>query len=185
LRPIYDAVDAHNYKGAIKLCNDKKIANVDIVKVLKAHALERTYHKQEALELCKEVQLNNPTDSTVLNTLLLVYKHAGAVEEATACYEAAIKVQPEDEGHLKGLFFCHVRQYNFAKQQQVAMKLYKQFNEPRYTYWAALNMLVQVRNKTVPAKMLELAERMIMQLLRKDPTPIIEVRHFLFAPTCN
>ena len=74
LQPIYNAVDARNYKAAIKLCSKKDLEKWDIVKTLKAHALERTGKIDEALDLCRDVKARNPTDAAVLNTLVLTFK---------------------------------------------------------------------------------------------------------------
>ena len=87
---------------------------------MKAHSLERIGKDDEALQLCREVQVaktstrpshcyisyssqaTNPTDDTVLSTMLLVYKAVGAADEAAVCYENAVKAQPENEEHAKG-----------------------------------------------------------------------------------
>ena len=65
LQPIYNALDARNYKMAIKLCAKKDLERWDIVKTLKAHALERLGRVEEALEVCAEVAARKPTDETV------------------------------------------------------------------------------------------------------------------------
>ena len=65
LQPIYNALDARNYKMAIKLCTKKDLERWDIVKTLKAHALERLGRVEEALEVCAEVAAHKPTDETV------------------------------------------------------------------------------------------------------------------------
>lgn len=65
LQPIYNALDARNYKMAIKLCTKKDLERWDIVKTLKAHALERLGKVEEALEVCAEVAAHKPTDETV------------------------------------------------------------------------------------------------------------------------
>lgn len=65
LQPIYNALDARNYKMAIKLCGKKDMERWDIVKTLKAHALERMGRVEEALDLCREVASRQPRDETV------------------------------------------------------------------------------------------------------------------------
>lgn len=74
LQPIYNAIDARNYKAAIKLCSKKDLEKWDIVKTLKAHALERMGKLEEALDLCREVKARNPTDDAILSTLVLTFK---------------------------------------------------------------------------------------------------------------
>lgn len=74
LQPIYNAIDSRNYKMALKLCAKKDLEKWDMVKALKAHALERTGRADEALELCREVKARNPTDETLLSTICLTFK---------------------------------------------------------------------------------------------------------------
>ncbi|EWM20952.1 hypothetical protein Naga_100455g6 [Nannochloropsis gaditana] len=66
LQPIYNALDARNYKMAIKLCGKKDMERWDIVKTLKAHALERMGRVEEALDLCREVASRQPRDETTM-----------------------------------------------------------------------------------------------------------------------
>lgn len=80
LRPIYDAIDARNYKQGLKLCtsyNKKSEVLPPLVLVLKALCLERLAKREEALLLCDQVVATVPTDETLLNTLVLVYKTMG------------------------------------------------------------------------------------------------------------
>lgn len=74
LQPIYNALDARNYKTAIKLCGKKDLEKWDVVKTLKAHALERLGRTEEALDLCREVKARRPTDDVVLSTLVMTFK---------------------------------------------------------------------------------------------------------------
>lgn len=81
IKPIYDAIDARNYKGALKLCNQflTKEKGSDhqkqIVSVLKAYALERSGKKDDALDICKQVKSSVPTDENVLYTLSQTLKN--------------------------------------------------------------------------------------------------------------
>ena len=161
LQPIYNALDARNYKMAVKLCAKKDLEKWDIVKTLKAHALERMGRVEEALDLCREVQARKPTDETVLNTLVLTYKLTGQTTEATACYEAAAAAQPAHEEYGRELFFCYVRQRAYAKAQQLATRLYKQFTKDMYLFWAGAAMRLGVGKGGGGSPMLALAERMV------------------------
>src|SRR5690242_11367726 len=93
-----------------------------LTQVLKAHCLERTGRQDEALELCREVEVerlshypsssylelitmiisvariqrNKPTDESVLSTLCLVYKWTGNRSQTVKVYENAIAVQPSN-----------------------------------------------------------------------------------------
>jgi hypothetical protein len=64
----------HRPSSPPQLCSKKDIERWDIVKALKAHALERTGRVEEALELCREVKARNPTEDSVLNTLVITFK---------------------------------------------------------------------------------------------------------------
>lgn len=74
LQPIYNALDARNYKAALKLCAKKDLEKWDVVKTLKAHALERLGRVEEALDVCREVKAHKPTDDVVLSTLVMTFK---------------------------------------------------------------------------------------------------------------
>jgi hypothetical protein len=62
-------------------------------------------------------------------------KSTGQTAEATECYEAALAAQPDNEEYARELFFCYCRQCAYAKAQQLATKLYKQFALPQYLFW--------------------------------------------------
>ena len=57
LRTIYDALDAHNFKQSLKLCDAalKKAADTSMVKALKAVTLERMGRTEEGLKLARDV----------------------------------------------------------------------------------------------------------------------------------
>ncbi|KAM3569245.1 hypothetical protein VYU27_008660 [Nannochloropsis oceanica] len=163
LQPIYNALDARNYKMAIKLCTKKDLERWDIVKTLKAHALERLGKVEEALEVCAEVAAHKPTDETVLNTLVLTYKLTGHTREAIACYEAALaqETQGGREGGLmnmengRELVYCYVRGKEWGKAQLLAIRLYKQCSSlppsfppslrsaTQYLFWAGTMMFLK------------------------------------------
>jgi hypothetical protein len=50
LRPIYNAIDSHNYTKAVKLCSSKPQCDWPITIALKAHVLERCNRTLESLE---------------------------------------------------------------------------------------------------------------------------------------
>jgi hypothetical protein len=57
--------------------------------------------------------------------------------------------------------FCFTRSFNYTKQQQYAMKLYKQISAPHFVFWSATAMLLQVRTSGEQSKMLTLSEKMV------------------------
>ena len=150
LRPIYDALDARNYKLSLKLCNAAlQKGDSPLVKALKAVTLERSGKPDEALALCREVAsaLKPPADDTLLNTLMITFKATGHREDGTACYQKAWEQEQGNEELAHTLFGCYLREREHQKAQGLAMKMHKQFSasgQQRYVFWAVTCMLLQV-----------------------------------------
>ena len=149
VRPIYDALDARNYKLSLKLCTAalQKSADSSLIKALKAVTLERLGKPEEALALCRDVAatLRPPADDTLLNTLMMVFKAVGHADEGTACFERAYEQETDNEELAHFLFGCYMRAQDHTKAQQLSMRLHKQFSAStqRYVYWAVTCMLLQ------------------------------------------
>jgi hypothetical protein len=58
IHPIYQAIDAQNYKGAIKLCQRKEIMKWDIAKALMAYCLVMCHKVDEGLAVAREVKVS-------------------------------------------------------------------------------------------------------------------------------
>ncbi|TDH66607.1 uncharacterized protein CCR75_005190 [Bremia lactucae] len=169
VRPIYEAIDTHQYRNAIKLCAHKRVTHLDIVQLLKAHSLERTGRVEEALEICRRIQLKKPTDEALLNTMNLVFKLSGCEHEMLPTFEYACVVSnPPNEELFQSLFMSYARCGAFLKQQQTALKMFKAFGNIRYMCWAALGMMLQVEHFGTPPRMLALAEKMLLKTLRES-----------------
>uniref|UniRef100_M4C111 N-terminal acetyltransferase B complex subunit NAA25 homolog n=1 Tax=Hyaloperonospora arabidopsidis (strain Emoy2) TaxID=559515 RepID=M4C111_HYAAE len=169
VRPIYEAIDSRQYKTAIKMCMQKRVADLDIVQVLKAHCLERTGRVNEALGICRRLQRTQPTDETLLNTMNLVFKLAGCEHEMLPTFEHACAVsRPPQEELFQSLFVSYVRRGAFLKQQQTALKMFKCFGNGKYVCWAALGMMLQVEHEGASTQMLALAEKMLLKTLRES-----------------
>jgi hypothetical protein len=63
INPIYGAIDAGNYKGAIKLCQRKDIIKWDITKALNAYCLVMTLKLDEGLAMAREVKVSMNIDT--------------------------------------------------------------------------------------------------------------------------
>ncbi|KDO28790.1 hypothetical protein SPRG_19998 [Saprolegnia parasitica CBS 223.65] len=171
IRPIYDAIDNRQYKNAIKLCNQKKVCDIDLVQVLQAHCLERIGKVDDALRIVRRIALKKPTEETILSTMQLVFKLCGAANEMLPVYENAAAVQPLNEEVQAQLFQTYARSLLLPKQQQLGFKMYKAFNKLQYVGWACLSMLLQVTiEKSLPMKMLPLADKMLAKALRDHPS---------------
>lgn len=171
LRPIYEAIHVGNHKGAIKLVNAalSKYRGNQLLRALKAHALDRGGRTPEALVLCDEVRKEAPTEEHVLHTLRLVYFRAGRIPEVTALYQAAAAAAPHEPKLQEGVFAAHVREADLVKQQQVAMRLAKAAGSreggKRYMWWAVTSLLLQAgaaaagqASAMAPLQLLQLAD---------------------------
>eukprot|EP00803_Ostreobium_quekettii_P004295 evm.model.scf_292.2 EVM.evm.TU.scf_292.2 scf_292:7318-20147(-) len=175
-RPIYDALDARNWKAALKLANAalNKHKDSHLIKALKAVALERAGKLDEAFKTCEEVRLAVPVDDHVLQTLCMVYRSVEKLGCLTEAYEAACQKQPKDYDLLVGLFGCYVREDNFPKQQLVAMQIHKLGAYPvRYFWWAVISLVLQAWGELsgVPSPLgcvtsLKLAKSMVSKHLK-------------------
>lgn len=101
-------------------------------------------------------------DEDVLNILTLTFKNARCDEEASECYENALKAYPDNETYGIELFVCYVRMGQFKKMQQLAQKLYKLTAKRKYIFWAVSSMLHQ---SDLPTTMIELSEKMLLKAL--------------------
>lgn len=147
VRPIYEALDARNYKLALKLCTSvlqKPGSHHSLVKALKGVTLQRMGKMDEALATCREIAKQTPpeTGETVLSTMMIVFKAAGHVHEGAACYEAAFQADPTNIELANSLFFLHLRAEDWARAQQLAMRMYKQFGD-KYLFWVVFCLVVQ------------------------------------------
>lgn len=111
--------------------------------MLKGITLSRMGREDEGMDLCEEVRAEGPADDTVLNTLALFYKNVGAAQQQVEMFERASERDPRNTEHLTLLFQAYARAYDFVKQQQCAMKLYRLTNNPKHVMWAVCAMLMQ------------------------------------------
>ena len=155
LRPIYDALDARNYKLSLKLCTAAlQKTDAGLIKALKAVTLERLGRPEDALALCREVKdnLRPPADDHLLNTLMMVFKATGCADEGTSCLERAYEQEADNEELAHFLFGNYLRAQEHQKAQQLSMRMHKQFSAgtQRYVYWAVTCMLLQAPAEPPP-----------------------------------
>jgi len=170
LTPIYNAIEVSSFRHALKLCSRKDVQDWAITKSLKAIALEKLGHREEAVEICREIKGNTPLDDHLLHTTSLTFRALGLHDEVTEMYAAAVARCPTLPILQIELFFC----YNFLKQQQQASKLFKTLGDSKYLMWSAVSMLMQIREGGNP-RLLELAEKLVYKsiserLEAKEPT---------------
>ncbi len=122
-----------------------------IAKALKSLALARTNRKSEADILIDELLDSNATDENALNIIMQYCKETQQVSKIVSFYEkAANKFQndpnlvgtSDHEDILSSLFYAYVRIRDFNKQQQIALKLYKQTNKMMFCFWNAASYVM-------------------------------------------
>eukprot|EP00198_Chlamydomonas_reinhardtii_P012696 XP_001702033.1 predicted protein [Chlamydomonas reinhardtii] len=157
-------------------------------------------------QIVDEVVATTPIDEQVLRLAAMVLRGSGRLAAITSMYEAAAAAAAAHgpgqaelaQVLLNDVFGAHVRESNFVKQQQVAMKLSKAsgpaagaagVSSERYSWWVVLSLLLQARAALrarasgqpappgqVPAialepeKMLALAEGMMSRQVRASGT---------------
>ncbi|KAE9409642.1 actin cytoskeleton organization protein [Gymnopus androsaceus JB14] len=173
IRPIYDALDTGSNKSAIVACNKllKKHPKNALVQSLKALALVRSQKVEEALALCDEVLESKPTDDSTLNAMMHVLRGLGRHKDMIIMYEAAYKKQPANEELGAQTFFANIRANNWKSAQQVASKMYKQFQEERYLYWSVISSVLQANDRNTPAEMRTLLYKLALRLITSSSTP--------------
>ena len=97
--PIYAAIDGMHWKVAVKLCEKKDVKEWELVKALRAHALERLGRSDEAYDLLTDVKRRHPTDSSVLSALTCTLILQERRDEADECYRNALAAEPSNFGH--------------------------------------------------------------------------------------
>ena len=62
------------------------------------------------MQLCEQVRHEVPTDEQLLGTMTIFYRRANCLQNMSAAFAAACAAHPRDEGLLRGVFTCYVRQ---------------------------------------------------------------------------
>ncbi|CAG8443083.1 820_t:CDS:10 [Ambispora leptoticha] len=190
LRPIYDAIDSLNYKGALSQISklQKKQPDALILKSLKALLLEKIGKSSEALVICNEVKERKPTDETVLQSLTTVYRSLGKRqylnmfdEEIVQIYENAAKILPNNEEIASHMFMAMVRNDDYKGQQQAALKLHKTFGKRtnRYYFWWIMSLILQAEQAPAAQSgiIMTIAERMMIKAAEEKRLEEIEEVH--------
>ncbi|CEM11610.1 unnamed protein product [Vitrella brassicaformis CCMP3155] len=163
LSSIYSALDNGNNKNAIKLCNGtlQKQPHNTTAKALKALALQRLGKADEALPLLDEIKLQKPKDPELIRVANCVYHAVRKEQDAQEMCEVAYQQDPDNEELAVAYFYCLLRTRDYAKQQQVAMKMSKKFSKPKYLRWSLMAILMSSGLDGAGSRTLDLAEMML------------------------
>ncbi|KAJ2958587.1 hypothetical protein NQZ79_g5865 [Umbelopsis isabellina] len=136
---------------------------------LKALALVRSGKEEEATELCAQVKASQPTDEATLQAATMAYKEVGQHDQIVHLYEAAAKLQPNNEEFANHWFMAMVRGNDLKGQQQAALKLHKTFKNNKYLFWAIMSLALQGEANKSGANNLSytLAERMMTKAMEE------------------
>ncbi|CAF0760646.1 unnamed protein product [Brachionus calyciflorus] len=146
-----------------------------IAKALKALALVRVGRKSDSDKLIDELLDTNTTDENVLSIIMQYCKETHQLSKIVLFYENAVSKfesdksiqqtkQQEYEEILNSLFNAYIRNRDFKKQQQLALKLYKQTGKLMYNYWNAASYVLMSQFETKPEQKtlyLKLAEKLL------------------------
>ncbi|KJA27088.1 hypothetical protein HYPSUDRAFT_35639 [Hypholoma sublateritium FD-334 SS-4] len=173
IRPIYDALDTGSNKAAIVACNKllKKHPKTDLLKALKALALVRTQKVEESIVLCDEVLESKPTDDGILTAMMHVLRGLGRHNDMVGMFEEAFKKLPTNEDLGAQTFFANVRANRWKSAQQIATRMFKQFQEDRYLYWSVMCAVLQAKDDSTPPAMRPILYKLAHRLLSTSSTP--------------
>lgn len=118
----------------------EKLSVFTIARALKSLALLRMGRKEEADSLIDQLLTANTNDENALNIVMQYCKETQQLGKIVLFYENAVKNSPTfDEEMVTSLFYAYVRNRDYAKQQQFAIKLYKETSKRVYLCWNAMS----------------------------------------------
>ena len=167
LAPIYEALDAGHLRPALKLLTAfiAKHGRRPLLLTLLALTQVRLEARAEAAALIDEVAATHPTDTHLLSTLALVYRHLDQLPRIPPLYEAALSALPPgqaaSEELLLALFHAYAAVHAHGAAQRTAMKLYSQHKAPHYLFYSLVHHLLPLPPTPAPHPLLLLSERMI------------------------
>lgn len=173
-KKIYDAIDARNYKVALKLCG-KSAARNPVVAALKALILQRIGRLEESEAECMELLRGGQSsaalvDENVLHPLTMTLNALNRPVDAMGCWEHAFATNPTNESFGRELFHSCLRNRQFADLRGIASKLFKATSQPDYLWWFASSALIESRCATNEdhASSLRLADRFAARALQSS-----------------
>lgn len=211
LKKIYDCLNIGSNKKAVQEVDrlPKNIKDSTVFKALKALALIRLGKRLQAFEILNEIDPQNDLDEVTLQTMTSCYKESVDISKIVVLYEAAAARKPNDPEILAHLFMAYVRVFNFKRQKEIAMQMYKSFPKKKrlYSFWAIVSLVMQSQEIQTESQIpgvdkkvcLSLAEKMCekmiddersheeielyLMILRKQQKHEEEYR-FLTGPSC-
>lgn len=180
LKKIYDCLNIGCNKKAVQEVDrlPKNVRDQTVFKALKSLALIRMYKRQQAFDILNEINPNDDLDEVTLQTMTSCYKESVDVSRIVDLYEAASNRKPNDPEVMAHLFMAHVRVFNFKRQKEIALQMYKNFPKKKrlYTFWAIMSLVMQSQEKkgsqdnSDKKVCLSLAEKMCEKMMDEERT---------------
>ena len=157
LRSVQELIDSKQYKKALKQVNQHlKKAQHPMLQCFKALSLQKLGEESQALSLLEEVMSEKPSNPSLLSLIGIVYKELGRNDRLNQIQLEIFNQSPSKEkGEIVFNSFASV--YNYKEQYNVAMKLYKLYNDAKYGLWAVESMILIAIHDKSNIKMLDLA----------------------------
>lgn len=177
LKKIYDCLNIGCYKKAVQEVDrlPKNLKDLTLFKALKSLALIRMYKRQQAFDILNEIDPNKDLDEVTLQTMTSCYKESVVVGKIVDIYEAASKRRPNDPEIMAHLFMAYVRVFNFKRQKEIALQMYKSFPKKKrlYSFWAIMSLVMQAQeseNASEKTICLSIAEKMCEKMIDDERT---------------
>lgn len=182
LKKIYDCLNIGCNKKAVQEVDrlPKNVRDMTVFKALKSLALIRMYKRRQAFDILSEINPEDDLDEATLQTMTSCYKESVEVGKIVDLYEAASKRKPNDPEIMAHLFMAHVRVFNFKRQKEIALQMYKNFSKKKrlYSFWAIMSLVMQSQEAkgTCPQDTpdrrvcLSLAEKMCEKMMDDERT---------------
>lgn len=147
LKKIYDCLNIGSNKKAVQEVDrlPKNVRDLTVFRALKSLALIRLYKRQQAFDILSEINPDDDLDEVTLTTMTSCYKESVEVGRIVGLYEAAARRKPNDPEIMAHLFMAYVRVFNFKRQKEIALQMYKNFSKKKrlYSFWAIMSLIMQ------------------------------------------
>lgn len=182
LKKVYECLNMGCHKKAVQEVDrlPKNVRDLTVFKALKSLALIRMNKRRQAFDILNEINLEDDLDEVTLQTMTSCYKESVDVGKIVDLYEAAVSRKPNDPEVMAHLFMAHARVFNFKRQKEIALQMYKNFPKKKrlYSFWAIVSLVMQSQEAKKPCAQeaidkkvcLSLAEKMCEKMIDDERT---------------
>ncbi|KPI88732.1 hypothetical protein ABL78_2192 [Leptomonas seymouri] len=159
---VFDLIDSHQLsqaEGALETAL-KKFPQDDSLHAAEALLKMREGNYPLAKKIAVELSAKKITKPKAVNALVHVLQNCCCWEELAATYERLKPLQNERQ-ISENLVQTYARMGAYAKLQQTATQLYRQYNDPKYQVWMVQGMLAQVPADSNAHMLLKLSTKLL------------------------